>query len=508
MQPIHGFQLFLLTVAVSFGIFMNVLDSAIANVAIPTIAGNMAVSADEGTWVITSFTVTTAIVLPLTGWLAKRFGEVRLFVASTALFTIASILCGLSTSLGMLVVFRVFQGAVAGPMIPLSLSLLLANYPDDKKGIATALWATVAVAAPVLGPILGGYLTDEYSWPWIFYINVPFGILSVVFTWRILSSRDTPTVKLPIDYVGLILLAVGIGSLQILLDNGQDLDWFNSNLIVILGVVSFVCISYLIVWELTAKHPIIELTLFKGRNFAIGTIAISIGYMVFFGSVVILPLWLQTQMSYTATWAGLATAPLGIIPLMFSFFIGRFLNLIDLRLLISIGFLIFSGCSFWLASFDTSITAGDVALARFVQGFGVPLFFIPLSTMILSNLPKESMASASGLSNFLRILAGSLGTSLSVTLWSRREALHQSQMVENLPSYSDNLRNTIDALNTRGLSDSESYAAVLKNLVNQAYMLATDDVFVMAAYIFLSLVVLIWFAKPPFMSSGAKVVVE
>ncbi|MDR3476885.1 MAG: DHA2 family efflux MFS transporter permease subunit [Gammaproteobacteria bacterium] len=508
MPPIHGSQLVWLTLAVSLGIFMNVLDSAIANVAIPTIAGNLAVSADEGTWVITSFTVSMAIMLPLTGWLSRRFGEVRLFVLSTILFTLASVLCGLSNSLGMLVVCRVIQGAVAGPMIPLSQSLLLSNYPADKKGLATSLWATVAVAAPVVGPIMGGWITDNISWPWIFYINVPVGIFSAYLTWSILRERETEITKQPVDYIGLILLTIGIGSLQVLLDQGKDLDWFNSNVINTLAVTSFVCISFLIAWELTEKNPIIDLSLFKRRNFTIGTIAISLGYMTFFGSVVVLPLWLQTQMNYTATWAGLATAPLGIMPLIVSPLMSVLMGRFDLRILISFGFIVFAFCCFWLAGFDTDIGFSNVALIRFIQGIGLPFFFIPTIAMLLSGLPNKSIASASGLSNFLRILAGSFGTSISVTLWSNREAIHQSKLVESLTSYQPLMTQTLKALHEAGLSDQTSYAKVLSLLVNQAYMLATNDIFWVSGFIFLSLFVLVWFAKPPFLGKNTNIVIE
>jgi DHA2 family multidrug resistance protein len=508
MQPIRGSQLVLLTLAVSLGIFMNVLDSAIANVAIPTIAGNLAVSADEGTWVITSFTVSLAIMLPLTGWLSRRFGEVRLFVLSTFLFTVASVLCGLSNSLTMLIVCRVIQGAVAGPMIPLSQSLLLANYPADKKGLATSLWATVAVAAPVVGPILGGWITDNISWPWIFYINVPVGLISVYLTWIILRDRETEITKQPIDYMGLILLAIGIGSLQVLLDQGKDLDWFNSNVIIALGVTSFISLSFLIVWELTEKHPIIDLSLFKNRNFTIGTIAISLGYMTFFGSVVILPLWLQTQMNYTATWAGLATAPVGIIPLMLSPFMGVLMGRFDLRILISFGFMVFALCCFWLSNFNTDIAFSNVAIIRFIQGIALPFFFIPCIAMLLSGIPNNSIASASGLSNFLRILAGSFGTSISVAIWSNHEAIHQSKLVESLVSYQPTMIRTLKVLHDAGLSDQASYAKVMSILINQSYMLATNDVFWISGFVFLSLFILVWFAKPPFLGKNAPIAVE
>jgi DHA2 family multidrug resistance protein len=506
MQPIQGFQLVLLTIAVSLGIFMNVLDTSIANVAIPTIAGNMGVSADEGTWVITSFTVTLAIFLPITGWLGRRFGEVRLFVLSTFLFTIASVLCALSTSLTMLIVFRVFQGAVAGPMIPLSQSILLSNYSHEKKGLATALWATVAVAAPVIGPILGGYLTDNYSWPWIFYINVPIGLFSCYFTWSILSKRETKITKSPVDVVGLILLAIGVGCLQVVLDKGKDLDWFNSNFINTLTCISIVTLSFFVVWELTEKHPIVDLSLFKRRNFTIGTFGISLGYMAYFGSVVILPLWLQTQMNYTPTWAGVATAPVGIIPLLLSPFMAIIMKKFDLRFIVSIGFLIFAYSSFYTSGFDTDVSFKIVALSRLALGAALPFFFIPLITISLSSLPPSQIASASGLSNFCRILAGSFGTSIFVTMWDRRERVHQSKLVESLTDYNPHLHNTLQHLHSTGMSPNSSYAEVTGVVINQAYMLSTNDIFWISGILFLGLMVLVWFARPPFFMKADVVV--
>jgi DHA2 family multidrug resistance protein len=500
MQPIKGLELVIFTIAVSCGIFMNVLDTSIANVAVPTIAGNMAVSADEGTWVITSFTVSMAIVLPLTGWLSKRFGEVKLFVASTFFFTVASVLCGLSNSLPMLIFFRVIQGAFAGPMIPLSQSLLLANYPEDKKGLATALWATVAVAAPVVGPILGGYITDNYSWPWIFYINVPVGLLSVYLTAMILRKRETEIVKKPIDYVGLFLLAAGIGSLQVLLDKGKDLDWFNSTTIIILAVISIVCLSFFIIWELTEEHPIVDLSLFARRNFAIGTIALSLAYMAFFGSVVILPLWLQTQMNYTPTWAGIATAPIGIIPFLFSPLMAIVMKKVDLRVIVSFGFIVFSACSYWISGFDTSVSLQHVAFVRFIQGIGITCFFIPIISILMSGLPPTSLANAAGLSNFLRILGGSFGTSIFVAIWDHQEKIHQSKLVETLTVTNSHLAEVIHHLQTIGLSNVSSYGVIMNQVIHQAYMLATNDIFWLSAILFFCLVIFIWFSKPPFLT--------
>jgi DHA2 family multidrug resistance protein len=270
-------------------------------------------------------------------------------------------------------------------------------------------------------------------------------------------------------------------------------------------VISTVSITYLIVWELTEKYPIVDLTLFKLRNFTIGTIAISFGYMTFFGSVVILPLWLQTQMNYTPTWAGLATAPIGFIPLVLSPIIGKVMGKIDLRIISSFGFFTFAYCSFWIAFFNTNVTVEDIALARFIQGLGVPCFFIPIISILLSGLPPDRIASAAGLSNFTRILAGSFGTSIFVTLWSNRESIHQSKLVENLTTYHPQMIEVIEKLHRLGLTDNETFAKIQAIIVNQSYMLATNDVFWACGFIFMMLFGLIWFAKPPFIAQGTAV---
>lgn len=369
--PLVGSRLTLMTISLSLAIFMNVLDISIANVAIPTIAGDLGVSPDNGTWVITSFAVSQAIMLPLTGWLAKRFGEVRLFIFSTTLFTIASVLCGLSMSLEMLVFFRVIQGAVSGPMIPLSQSILLANYPPEKRGLATGIWTMTAIVGPIFGPILGGVITDNYTWPWIFYINVPVGIFSVLFTLITLSGRETPITKLPIDLIGLLLLSIGVGCLQILLDKGHDLDWFHSPFIVTLAIVSTVTLSFLIIWLLTQKHPIIDLYLFTNRNFSIGTMSLTLGFMVYFSTVVIFPLWLQTQMGYTPTWAGFAVAPVGILPFFLTPIVGNYMGKFDLRIIISLGFIVFAGTCIWQSTFYTEMSFIQLIRPRFIQGIGL-----------------------------------------------------------------------------------------------------------------------------------------
>ena len=502
LAPIHGSALALLTLALSLATFMQVLDTSIANVSIPDISGDLAVSPDQGTWIITSFAVSNAIALPLSGWLAQRFGEVRLFVAATLLFTLASMLCGLSTNLPMLVMFRVLQGAVAGPMIPLSQSLLLSNYPPDKKGLALALWSMTVVLAPIFGPILGGYITDNLSWPWIFYINVPVGVVSSWMTWNLLKQRETATHRKPIDLVGLLLLVIGVGSLQLLLDKGNELDWFGSHLIVALAVVSAFALTIFVIWELTAEHPVVDLSLFGKRNFTVGAIAISIGYMTFFGGVVVYPLWLQTQMGYTATWAGLSAAPIGILPVFLSPLVGRFMHKTDLRLLTSISFLMFAIVMFWSSGFTTSAGFAQLTLPRFALGLGMALFFIPLMSIILSGLPHSRLASASGLSNFLRMVGGSFGTSLSIAIWDRRESFHHSRLAETVNLMSPVTQQTIAGLQHAGLTSTQALGVMQYTLGGQSYVLAMNDVFLLSAGVFLSLIGVIWFARPPFGAGG------
>src|SRR5499427_1230624 len=329
--PLSGGTLALGTVAVSLATFMNVLDTSIANVSIPAIAGDLGVSPNQGTWVITSFAVANAISVPLTGWLSQRFGNVRLFLATVVLFVIASLLCGLAPSMGMLILFRVIQGAVAGPMIPLSQTLLLASYPREKGGTALAMFSLTVLVAPVVGPLLGGWITDNISWPWIFFINVPVGVVAAAMTWAIYKDRETPTRKTPIDAVGLVLLVVWVGALQIMLDKGKDLDWFGSGFIVALACIAAVGFAVFIVWELTEEHPIVDLSLFRSRNFSVSTVAMLFAYGLFFGSIVLLPLWLQQYLGYTATQAGWALAPVGLLALVLTPLVGRTSGKVDPR---------------------------------------------------------------------------------------------------------------------------------------------------------------------------------
>lgn len=500
-KPLQGGALAMLTLVLSLATFMLVLDSTIANVAIPTIAGDLGASSSQGTWVITSFGVANAISIPITGWLAKRFGEVRLFLIATLLFVLASWLCGIANSLEMLIVFRVLQGAVAGPIIPLSQSLLLNNYPPEKRGMALAFWSMTIVVAPICGPILGGWISDNIHWGWIFFINVPIGLAVVLISWKILEGRESRISHQPVNTVGLILLALGVGALQLMLDQGRELDWFNSTEIVVLTIIAAVGLIVLIIWELTDDNPVVDVSLFKSRNFTVGCVSTSLAFLVYSGTVVLIPLLLQQVYNYTATWAGLAAAPVGLLPILLAPIIGKFGNKIDMRILITVSFMVYALTFYWRAvTFEPEITFMDVALPQFVQGLAVACFFMPLTTITLSGLPPEKMASASSLFNFLRPLAGSIGTSLTTFMWYNREAVHHTQLTEVINPYNPISQQFFQTMGSFGLSEEQTASYLARQITAQGFIIGANEIFLVSAITFISLVVLIWFAKPPFSS--------
>ena len=500
-KPLQGGALAILTLALSLATFMLVLDSMIANVAIPTIAGDLGASSSQGTWVITSFGVANAISIPITGWLAKRFGEVRLFLIATLLFVLASWLCGIANSLEMLIVFRVLQGAVAGPIIPLSQSLLLNNYPPEKRGMALAFWSMTIVVAPICGPILGGWISDNIHWGWIFFINVPIGLAVVLISWKILEGRESRISHQPVNTIGLILLALSVGALQLMLDQGRELDWFNSTEIVVLTIITAVGLIALIIWELTDDNPVVDVSLFKSRNFTVGCVSTSLAFLVYSGTVVLIPLLLQQVYNYTATWAGLAAAPVGLLPILLAPIIGKFGNKIDMRILITVSFMVYALTFYWRAvTFEPEMTFMDVALPQFVQGLAVACFFMPLTTITLSGLPPEKMASASSLFNFLRTLAGSIGTSLTTFIWYNREAVHHTQLTEVINPYNPISQQFFQTMGSFGLSEEQTASYIARQITAQGFIIGANEIFLVSAITFISLVVLIWFAKPPFSS--------
>ena len=504
LESLKGSALALGTVALSLATFMNVLDTSIANVAIPSIAGDLGVSPDQGTWVITSFAVANAISMPLTGWLTRRIGQVRLFTISTLLFVVASFLCGLAPSIGMLVAFRALQGLVAGPMIPLSQSLLLASYPKAKAGAALTVWSMTTLVAPVVGPVLGGWITDNYTWPWIFYINIPIGIAAVLVTWRIYRRRETPTARLPIDKVGLGLLVLWVASMQVMLDKGKDLDWFNSPIIVTMAVIAAVGFVVFLVWELTDKHPIVDLSLFRGRNFSVSTVSMLVGYGLYFGNVVLLPLWLQQYMGYTATLAGVVLAPVGVLAIALMPLVGRNLSRVDPRWIVTTSFLVFGLVMFMRSWFNTDADISTLLVPTIIQGAALATFFVPLLTLGFSGLPPERIPSASGLMNFARITAGSFATSITTTLWDRRATLHHEQLVEQLNGSNSAMTQAMAHLHAGGLTSRQGYA-LLNNLVDvQSYMLSANDIFYVSGFLFIVLAGLVWLARPAKAGAASK----
>jgi MFS transporter, DHA2 family, multidrug resistance protein len=497
LPPLTGGKLALGTVAVALATFMNVLDSSIANVAVPTIAGNLGVSVDEGTWVITLFAAANAISIPLTGWLTQRVGQVKLFVASILLFVLSSWLCGMATSLPMLLAARILQGAVAGPLTPLSQSLLLSSYPKEKSSTALSLWAMTATVGPIAGPALGGWITDSYSWTWIFYINIPVGLFAAGVTWALYRHRETPSRKLPIDKIGLGALIVWVGALQIMLDKGKDLDWFNSSVIVTLTIVAVVGFAFFVIWEFTEKSPIVDVKLFSQRNFAGGTIAISVAYGVFFANLVILPQWIQGYLGYRAVDAGLVTAPLGIFSVMLAPLLGKIMPRSDSRVLATMAFVGFAVVFFMRSRYTTDIDAFTLVLPTLLQGIPTALFFTPLTAIILSGLPADKIPAAAGLSNFVRIFAGAVGTSLLSTKWSDRTIFHHARLVDQTSVNNPNFINTIANLQTTlHFSTAKATALFESSLDAQASMLGLNDIFWMSAVIFIVIVPLIWLTRP------------
>ena len=501
--PLEGSARMWGTIALSTATFMNVLDSSIANVSLPAIAGHLGVSPNQGTWVITSFAVANAIGVPLTGWLSQRFGQVRLFVASVMLFVLFSWLCGLAPNMPTLIAARAMQGFVAGPMIPLSQALLLASYPRALAGLAMALWAMTTLVAPVAGPLLGGWITDNFSWPWIFYINVPVGLLAGAAAWGIYRHRESVVRKLPIDHIGLALLVVWIGALQLMLDLGKEHDWFDSSLIVTLAIVAVVGLAFFLAWELTDDHPVVDLRLFARRNFWAGTLVTSVSYGLFFANVVLVPLWLQQFMGYTATDAGMLMAPVGLLAIFFSPLVGRTVTRVDARWYATFSFLVFALVLWMRSNFSTEIDFRHLMVPTVIQGVAVAFFFIPLVTLTLAGLTPDRMPAASGLSNFVRITAGAMGTSISTTLWESRAAMHHAHLTEAMNPSNPTAQAALAGLQATGLSPTQALAQINRLIDQQAFTMAVTDIFWASSVVFMLLIPLVWVTRSAHQSQGS-----
>jgi DHA2 family multidrug resistance protein len=471
----------------SFANFMVVLDMTIANVSVPNIAGGLGVSANQGTWVITSYSVAEAITVPLTGWLAQRFGSVRTFVTAMGFFGLFSALCGLAPSLSVLVVFRICQGLAGGPMMPLSQTLLLRIFPKEQAGKAMGLWAMTTVVGPIAGPILGGLICDNYSWPWVFLINVPFAAAVAFLAWRNLASQETNTKSLPIDFTGLALMIVWIGALQVMLDQGADLDWFNSPLIVCLLITAVIGFVAFLIWELTDPNPIVNLRVFASRGYALGCVVMCLCFGSYFASVVIVPLWLQTNLGYTATWAGYAVAPSGVFAVMISPVVGKLMGKVDARVLLFIGVLGLAGTMAWRSGFASNINYAAIIAPQLAQGVFVPLFFVPVFALAIGALKPQDIAGGAGLLSFTRTMAGAFATTLATTFWSDSARRSRAQLLNHTDTHS-----AVNHMQGLGLTYGQAIRQFEGLVQSQSVMLATNKLFLCLAILMLVAAFSVW----------------
>lgn len=491
-SELKGTKLLFAALFLSLANFMVVLDMTIANVSVPHITGSLAVSSSQGTWVITSYAVAEAICVPLTGWLVGRFGAVRVFSISLIGFTIFSILCGLSTSLTMLVIFRIGQGLFGGPIMPLSQMLLMRIFPPEKHSQAMGMWAMTTVVGPILGPILGGTISDNMSWHWIFFINIPVGIVCALGVMRLLKSAETPVEKLKIDSIGLGLLVLWIAALQLMLDFGHEKDWFNSSFICALAVIMVIGFIAFVIWEYYEKHPIVNIQIFRYRGFSIATLSLAFAFAAFFGSIVLIPQWLQMNLGYTASWAGYLTATMGFGSLTMSPIVAKLATKYDPRALSSFGLMILGGVTLMRAFWVTDADFMALAWPQIIQGFAVPFFFIPLSNIALGAVQPNEMASAAGLMNFLRTMAGAIGASIAVTLWDDHAKLARSEIVSTM-----HVTDTQQVLMQKGFN-SETALGIISDLVNkEALTLSVNHVFLIFAMVFIFAGLIIWLCPKP-----------
>ena len=508
-----------IAVTVTLATFMEVLDTSIANVALPHIAGNLSAGADESTWVLTSYLVSNAIVLPLSGWLSSLIGRKRFYMSCVALFTVSSFLCGLAPSLGALVVFRILQGAGGGGLQPSEQAILNDTFPFEKRGMAFAVYGIAVVVAPTIGPWLGGWITDNFSWRWIFYINVPVGIISLLLTSVLIT--DPPYMKrasiksgFRIDYIGIGLISLGLGSMQIILDKGQREDWLASNFIRFFFVLMIIGIVAGIFWELRHKEPVVDLRMLKNRNFAIATTAMFFLGFVLYASTVLIPQFLQQLLGYTAELAGLALSPGGAVIMVMMPVVGFLVSRVDTRFLITFGCAISALALFVMAGWDLNLDYSHAVRARMLQSFGLAFLFIPINVAAFAYVPREKTNMGTGIINLARNIGASVGIATVTTLLERRTQAHQARLMEHVNTFSAAYRNTLNGMQVKLISAgsglfhaaSQAQGMIYETVQRQSAMLAFIDDFKLLGIVFFAVIPVLLLLRKP--KKGASVPVH
>ncbi|HYX51982.1 MAG TPA: DHA2 family efflux MFS transporter permease subunit [Candidatus Limnocylindrales bacterium] len=496
----------IVAISVMLGTFMEVLDTTVVNVSLPHIAGNLSASTDEATWVLTSYLVSNAIVLPLTGWLANHFGRRNVLLVSVGGFTVFSFLCGLAPNLPALIIFRILQGATGGGLQPLSQAILMEAFPPAQRGKAMAFWALGIVVAPMLGPVLGGWITDSYSWRWLFYINIPVGIAAVAMA--LLFIHDPPYIKRGeggVDYWGIGFLALGIGCLQVMLDKGQEEDWFASHFIVWLFVLCVAGFIFFVFRELITRDPVVHLSVFRVRTYSTGVFLMTVLGFVLYGSTVLLPLWLQTLMGYSALQAGIAMLPRGLGSFLFMPIVGILMGKIEPRKLLGTG-LIVAGYSLYALS-RLNLNAGywDIFWPQLIQGMSMGLLFVPLTTITNDPIPKEEMGNATSLFNLMRNIGASIGIASVTTIFARQNQRHVNDLGAHVTQFDETARRMLQNIQGAIMSGGgdaptalkKAYAAVFGMVQQQAAMMSYIDVFFILAVMFIACLPLIFLMKKP-----------
>jgi DHA2 family multidrug resistance protein len=508
----------LIAATVMLATFMEVLDTSVANVSLPHIAGNLSSSVDEATWVLTSYLVANAVVLPMSGWLSIVFGRKRFYMTCVMLFTLSSMACGLAPSLPLLVLFRILQGLAGGALQPISQAILVESFPGEKQGMAQAVYGMGVVVAPVIGPTLGGWITDNYTWRWIFFINIPVGILSLMMTYMMLT--DPPYLAerrkrgVHIDTIGIGLLVLGLASIELMLDEGQKKDWFSSHFIVLAAVLGVFGLIAVVLWELRQKEPIVDFRMLKDRNFAIATGAMFLLGFVLYSSTAMLPIYLQTLMGYNATTSGEVISPGGIAIIVMMPIVGRLVNKVDPRWLVISGLVVSSLGLFQMSHFNLDIDFRTAVIARIVQSIGLAFMFIPINVTAFAFVPKEKTNFATGLVNLARNMGGSSGIALSTTLLFRRTQFHQQNMVSHMtpldPAYQSAVQGLSRAFAQQGSDPAQAInqaqGTLYGILQRQANMRAFVDVFWLLGVIFLAVVPLVFLMKKVGPRKGAVMV--